>query len=408
MTLLSVVIPNFNDAEYIGGAIASCLRSGDAADEVVVVDDGSTDRSVATLAALQEADARIKVLHHETNRGPVAALNSGLAAARGEWILFRAANDLCAPGSMAAFRELRSRFPDAGVITGDPSFFDGRCEDAVRQPLGRASQAVEVTVENYLDRYGANLLHGPFCRADWLREAGGLDEALRWHCDWFLFMRLALMRGFVYVPRVISHNRLDARSYNAAGTAHDGLQRRVLERLVSLLDDDDDLRARMLACGCLDFFGEPLRELLRGGSAERRQRFAAVLQEPSAEVRAARRATGVAATLRHVLASHASRIGQHSGDLAILGAGGHTRQMLAVWRELNLPQPSAVLVTAATTAIEAIEGIPVRSIDALQHLTAPLVVLSSQSYEPLLASTMERKFPDVPVVRVWTQAIPHS
>jgi glycosyltransferase involved in cell wall biosynthesis len=401
MPSLSIVIPNYNDARDLGAAVRSCLRADDAADEVIVVDDGSTDGSLDALRAIASADARVRVLRHPINRGPAAALNTGIAAARGEWVLLRGANDLCAPGSVSLFRTLAARFPDAGVIAGDPLFFTHEPDRGVRERLGRARTPVAVTHETFLDRYGGNIIHGPFCRTAWVREAGGLDEGLRWHCDWFLFMSLGLTRGFVYAPEVLAAIRVDPESYNAAGTARADTQRAVLGRLVERLEQDATLLARMLACGCLDFFGEPLRRVLRDAPPARRARFAAVLEEPPQAVRAARRETGPESVLRAFLVRHAERLRERAGAVSVFGAGGHTRLLLEVWRELALPLPVAILDAADGADGRRLAGIPVREPQAAREVTQPLVVLSSRSYEPLLASTMRRLLPGVPFLRIW-------
>ncbi len=233
MPQLSIVIPNYNHAGYLPAAVTGYLGLTDPADEVIVVDDASTDSSVDVLRALAAADARVRVVQHRANRGPAAALNTGLAAARGGWIYFRGADDLCPVGSLTTFRTLVDRFPDAGMIAGDPVHFETDPNRGVRERLGRTRTPMEVSHETFLERFGSNIIHGPFCRTDWVRADGGFDESLRWHCDWFLYMALGLMRGFVYAPHVFSAIRMNPRSYNAAGTATHSAQRSVLERLAA-------------------------------------------------------------------------------------------------------------------------------------------------------------------------------
>ena len=401
MPSLSVVIPNYNDATHLPAAVSSCLRRHEAADEVIVVDDGSTDGSVAVLEELSAADPRIRVLRHGSNCGPAAALNTGLAAVRSEWILLRGANDLCAPGSLAMFRTMVARFPDASAIAGDPVFFETRPEDGVRERLGRATSPVVVTHETFLDLYGSNIIHGPFCRTALVREAGSLDEDLRWHCDWFLFMALGLTHGFVYAPAVVGEIRLNPRSYNAVGTARSDAQQAVLNRLVERLERNATLLERVLACGCLDFFGEPLRRVLRAAPEPRRRRFAPLLEGPTDAIRAARRETGPASVFRAFLARHAARIHQHAGGVALFGGGGHTRQLLEVWRELGLPLPVAILDASGEAGAKTIDGIPVREPKEATRFRQPLVILSSRSYEPLLASAAERMLGGVPFLKIW-------
>lgn len=93
---VSVVVPTFRRGDLLSRALEALSRSGDApAFEVIVVDDASEDartRAALRAAALGE---RLRVLTHATNRGPAAARNTGLMAARGDMVAFT--DDDCEP-----------------------------------------------------------------------------------------------------------------------------------------------------------------------------------------------------------------------------------------------------------------------------------------------------------------------
>lgn len=91
MSTVSVIIPNFNRAGLIGETLENILRQTRAPDELIVVDDGSTDDSVAEIARFGE---RVRLIR-QANTGPGAARNRGLAAARGDFIQFFDSDDLC-------------------------------------------------------------------------------------------------------------------------------------------------------------------------------------------------------------------------------------------------------------------------------------------------------------------------
>jgi hypothetical protein len=96
--LVSILINNYNYARFVMEAVRSALDQTGPEVEVVVVDDGSTDDSLACLATI--ADPRVRVIA-QRNGGQGAAYNTGFAAARGEYVIFLDADDLLDPGVVA-------------------------------------------------------------------------------------------------------------------------------------------------------------------------------------------------------------------------------------------------------------------------------------------------------------------
>ncbi|NYT39369.1 glycosyltransferase [Sphingomonas sp. R-74633] len=97
---VSVIMPAYNGAAWIGATIDSVLAQDFADWELVIVDDCSTDNTRDVLATL--TDPRITVIHAAENGGPVVARNTGFAAARGRYIAGLDQDDLCKPGRFAA------------------------------------------------------------------------------------------------------------------------------------------------------------------------------------------------------------------------------------------------------------------------------------------------------------------
>src|ERR1700737_1860 len=95
--LLTVVIPHFNQKDFLPRAVASVLSGETSEIEIIIVDDGSTDDSQPVLAALEALNPLITVIRGKTNKGVPAALNTGLAAARGRYVSFLGADDFVLP-----------------------------------------------------------------------------------------------------------------------------------------------------------------------------------------------------------------------------------------------------------------------------------------------------------------------
>jgi glycosyltransferase involved in cell wall biosynthesis len=98
--LTSVVIPAYNRRSTIGNAIQSVLAQPARDLEVIVVDDGSSDDSSAVVLRMAHSESRIRLIRHKANRGAQAARNTGIQAARGEWVAFLDSDDTWVPNSL--------------------------------------------------------------------------------------------------------------------------------------------------------------------------------------------------------------------------------------------------------------------------------------------------------------------
>lgn len=92
--LVSVVMPNFNGARFIGHAVRSVLDQTYATLELLVCDDGSTDDSMKRLQALASEDKRVRILTNAEGKGPGAARNYATTMARGRYIAFLDSDDI--------------------------------------------------------------------------------------------------------------------------------------------------------------------------------------------------------------------------------------------------------------------------------------------------------------------------
>lgn len=118
MPALSLVFPAFNEAENLPALLSSAIKIGDALAidfEIVIVDDGSQDRSAKLLARASAADARIRAVHHAANRGYGAALRSGLREARGELVFF---SDADLQFDLGEIRRLLEHAEDFDIVAG--------------------------------------------------------------------------------------------------------------------------------------------------------------------------------------------------------------------------------------------------------------------------------------------------
>lgn len=98
-TEISVIVPIYNAAKYLRQCIESVLSQSFTDFELILMDDGSTDSSLAICREYEAADARVRVIHQE-NRGVCAARNAGMDASKGKFITFVDADDYLAPDAL--------------------------------------------------------------------------------------------------------------------------------------------------------------------------------------------------------------------------------------------------------------------------------------------------------------------
>lgn len=178
---LSVIIPTFNRSELLLLALASVVAQTVRPHEIIVVDDGSTDATQDVLAdfARQHADIELRVLRQE-NRGPSAARNAGVMAARGELIAFLDDDDIWLPPKTA--RQLE-------VFAKDPQLMLLGCASNILKLYGGIG-LMQVREWSMLFR---NWFMTPtvMVRRDALLECGGFPEDMRQCEDYALWLRVA-------------------------------------------------------------------------------------------------------------------------------------------------------------------------------------------------------------------------
>lgn len=183
MIRLSVVIPAYNAGALLAEAVRSVGAGGreDVEEvEILVADDGSTDGSPETVAGLPG----VRLLG-QPNRGPGAARNLGLEAARGELVAFLDADDIWLPGR--ADRLLAGQLPAADLLFSD----------YVVRDLARGTARPHTCPDLGEPAATAIAVHNPICtstavaRRAALARAGGFRTDLRFAEDWDLWLRLA-------------------------------------------------------------------------------------------------------------------------------------------------------------------------------------------------------------------------
>lgn len=194
--LFSVVIPAYNRAHLIEGTLESVFAQSETDYEIVVVDDGSTD---GTAEVVRRYEDRLRLIRQD-NAGPGQARNTGIEAARGEYVVLLDSDDRWFPWTLATYRAVIERH-------GRPAFLGGALflfsED---DELGAvAHEPIQADVyADYLEAAAEGVFVGSCmaaARRDALRSIGGFTTLPINSEDHDLALRLGTEPGFVFVRR---------------------------------------------------------------------------------------------------------------------------------------------------------------------------------------------------------------
>lgn len=232
MLRISVVIPCYNGEAFLDEALGSVAAQTRAADEVIVVDDGSTDGSV-DIAARWDA-----VVVRQSNLGDGAARNAGVRKASGNVIAFLDADDRWLPQHLSVVTGLLDRAPTAVGAFGAAQRFGSRSELILGcVPPGPPAMVLDAAFRNWLHIPTASIVR----REEYL-AVGGCDEGDRSSVDFDLWLRLAALHPFVATHEVTVEWRMHPAQQSSTPWRQTAAVYRFRRRFVDRLVSQGDLR----------------------------------------------------------------------------------------------------------------------------------------------------------------------
>jgi len=206
---VSVILPVYNREQSVARAIRSVLAQTWTPCELIVVDDGSTDR---TRDVLDNFGSQITVIE-QPHAGAYAARNRGLRHARGELIAFIDSDDAWLPDRLASQMPLMER-TEVGLVFGDvvhvrPGDSRRRVTSFQVAPPRRGRVAAQFAWCNFVPTVTV------LVRRSCIEEAGGFSEEVPLSCDYLMWFRIALRHELDFVDRVVAEYTLSRDSISA-------------------------------------------------------------------------------------------------------------------------------------------------------------------------------------------------
>lgn len=196
---VSVVIPTYNQARFVVEAIESVLNQTFQDLKIIVVDDGSTDD---TKEALKKFGSKICYIYQE-NQGDAAARNTGIRAAKGEFIAFLDHDDLWLPDKLSIQMDAFSKNKEIGLVYTDYVVFGQG-----REPSKSDKVRYSGWVFNQLFKHIFILSSGVVYKKECFNNCGLFDETFSVSSDYDMWLRISAEYKFLFIDRPLFKRRM--------------------------------------------------------------------------------------------------------------------------------------------------------------------------------------------------------
>lgn len=255
MTLVSIVIPSFNQASYLEQTIQSVLNQDHAEIEYLVIDGGSTDGSVDII---KKYSPRLTYWVSEKDSGQADAINKGMARTKGEIVAWLNSDDYYLPGAVTAAVRTFEQNPDVVLIYADMLAVDehGQTFNTLRYR--------QLTLEDLLS---FQIIGQPavFMRRAAFEKAGGLDLSYHFMLDHHLWIRIAAQGRILHVPQTWAAARYHPAAKNRAQAAAFGQEAFRILDWVKIYEPTSQLLTRISPRAIASAHRVNARYLLDGG-----------------------------------------------------------------------------------------------------------------------------------------------
>jgi GT2 family glycosyltransferase len=234
--LISIILPTYNGSRYLREAIESCLAQTYQDWELIIVDDCSTDSTPQIIAEYEQRDSRVRSIRHEINKKLPQALNTGHAAARGDYITWTSDDNRFLPRALQEMTRFLEQHPSVALVYSDCVLIGDQGEylrDFPSLPPSRLA---------YVDTLACFLY-----RRSMYETLGGYDVDLFLAEDYEYWLRAYRQFEFAQLPQVLYqyrwHNRSLTKSANRLAI-RSGAERALRRHLPHLRQSRPEDRAR--------------------------------------------------------------------------------------------------------------------------------------------------------------------
>lgn len=241
--ILSVFLSNYNHERFIGEALEAILCQSRQPDEIIIIDDASTDNSIGVINTFRHRHGNLRVWHNERNAGVIYNMNRMLFEASGRYVFFAAADDKVLSGFFESALSFVHDYPSAGLVSGNSLLIseDGTDLGVFHPPIWakRPVWLPPTEVRKKLEQHGSWFMgNATIYRRDSLIAAGAFRKELGAFCDGFVAMAVALRDGACFIPSQFAAWRRMESGYSSMENVEEERYFAVTAKAVELMSNE--------------------------------------------------------------------------------------------------------------------------------------------------------------------------
>ncbi len=253
MATVTVILSNYNQGKYLRDSLGHICAQTRPADQIIVIDDGSTDDSLAIIKDFASRYSTLEVLENGVNLGLQRSVERAMERVRGDYLVWAASDDRLLPNFLERNMAVLARHPEAGLGFSETSVLQGDTEEVDHFAVNPAVKHIfditdlpeyanpEALRRRMKRAYLPIASNTAVLRTDLIRAFGGFPRALEWHSDSFLACALAYRHGACVIPETLALIRANPGSYSSA--MHDPVrQSPVLRAMLDLMRQHPEYR----------------------------------------------------------------------------------------------------------------------------------------------------------------------
>ncbi|WP_029008352.1 glycosyltransferase [Azospirillum halopraeferens] len=244
---VAILMPNYNHQHFLPLSLQGACGQTRPADEVLVLDDGSSDRSLDVIRMFARCYPQIRIIENRRNRGLTYSINKLLHEAKSEYIVCAAADDRLLPEFLNRSMAVLERNPQEAMCfshlvihqtNGEVSDWSANSPDqfGCRDVAGFIPLPPSALLDRFKRRgYMWMTSNAIVAKLDAMLACGGFRPDQEWHSDWFTYYAIAFRYGVIAVPETLAIIRANPGGYSDAGMHNPARQNPVLLAIADAL-----------------------------------------------------------------------------------------------------------------------------------------------------------------------------